>query len=285
MFQTPDFLCIGFFCHDVHEEGYILGGTASYASLVASKLGKKTAVLTSVGEDFLFLDTFKQAGIQISNKAAPKTTVFDNRYDKGIRTQYIYNRALSLQANDIPALWNKVPIIKLCSIATEIDPSLFTAFPNALVGATIQGLLRQWDENGEITPKAMDWNLLSSVDVVLFSDADIEGYEEQLATIVDLVEVVVMTKGKEGATVFYQNQVYDFPAFPVTEVDPTGAGDVFAASFLIQYAESKDIALAASFAHSASSFVVEGIGVQLPSLEAIQIRWAAYKERFPALFV
>jgi len=55
VFQTPDFLCIGFFCHDFHEDGYILGGTASYASLVASKLGKKTAVLTSVGKDLSFI--------------------------------------------------------------------------------------------------------------------------------------------------------------------------------------------------------------------------------------
>lgn len=284
MFQTPDFLCIGFFCHDVHEDGYILGGTASYASLMASKLGKKTAVLTSVGEDFLFLDTFKQAGITTLNKVAPKTTVFENKYQHSIRTQYIYDRALTLEFSDVLHHWRKTPIVKLCSIANEIDASLFSAFPDALVGATIQGLLRQWDKNGKITPKAMDWNLLSSVNVVLLSDADIEGYEDKLATIIDLVEVVVLTKGKDGASVFYQNQVYNFPAFPVTEVDPTGAGDVFAASFLVQYAKKKDIALATAFAHAAASFVVEGIGVQLPTAAAIHQRWVAYQNRFPSFF-
>jgi sugar/nucleoside kinase (ribokinase family) len=42
-------------------------------------------------------------------------------------------------------------------------------------------------------------------------------------------------------------------------VDPTGAGDVFAASFLMRYHETGDLAEAAAFAACGASCVVEGI--------------------------
>lgn len=276
--SIPEAVCIGFFCHDVQGDIYILGGTASYSSLMLQQLGKQTAVLTSVGEDFLFFNKFSNAGLQVKNKVAAKTTVFNNVYDaKGDRTQYMYARAATLTAQDIPTAWKKTPLVKLCLIADEADPSLLSAFPNAIIGATIQGWLRQWDENGKIAPKAMNWELLRSVDVVLFSEDDLKGFEEMLPTIVDYVPVTVMTKGKHGASVFYKGIEYDFPAFPVTEVDPTGAGDVFAATFLYQFAESQDIHLATAYAHAAASYVVEGVGVQLPSKAQVESRFLAYQ--------
>jgi len=279
--SVPDVVCIGFFCHDVHKDGFILGGTASYSSLVFQKLGKQTAVLTSVGKDFLFFDRFKKAGIQIHNKIAARTTTFENIYEaEHIRVQYISSRAMTLTAKDVPVHWCKTPVVKLCLIADEADASLLASFPNALIGATIQGWLRQWDTTGKVSPKAMDWELLRSIDVVLFSEEDIIGFEDRLPIIIEYASVVVMTKGKHGATIFYSNEVFDFPSFPIEEIDPTGAGDVFAAAFLYHFSINKDIALAAAYAHSTASFVVEKKGVQLPSKGAIEDRFLTYQKLF-----
>ena len=82
--KIPEFLCIGFLCHDLHDNDYILGGPASYSSLLATALGKKTAVVTSVGNDFRFNDLFINNHIEIINKQADRTTVFENIYEKGI---------------------------------------------------------------------------------------------------------------------------------------------------------------------------------------------------------
>ena len=281
MNDTPDFLCIGFFCHDVKEDGYLLGGTASYCSLAASRLGQHTAVLTSVGNDFLFFDTFHQEKIIVHNKSALKTTVFHNIYREGIRTQYLYDRANTIEAKDLPVAWKNTPIVKFCLIANEVAPSLLKAFPNALKAATIQGWLRQWDNKGKISPKTMDWDLLNTIDIVLFSDADIPNIEEVLPIITNKVAVVVMTRGANGASIFYKQEQYDFPSYPVEEVDPTGAGDVFAAAFVIAYANRKNIAEAASFAHTVASFIVEEEGAQFPSIEAIEDRLLAYQKLFP----
>jgi sugar/nucleoside kinase (ribokinase family) len=46
-------------------------------------------------------------------------------------------------------------------------------------------------------------------------------------------------------------------AFPRPALDPTGAGDVFAAAFLLEWSRTGDPHTAARFANAAASFIVE----------------------------
>ena len=283
------YLCIGHACHDLLNGKNILGGCTSYSSLVASQLGMDTAVLTSVGDDFEFLETFKSKGIHFFNKKALKTTVFENIYEGTHRTQYIHARAETLFAKDVPAEWCNADIVQIGLIANEADFGIFKAFPKSvLIGATIQGWLRQWDENGKVSPKAMDWSQLANADVVIMSDADIQGFEDAIPLITSYVKVLVMTQGADGAIVFYENEQHHFPSYPVKEVDSTGAGDVFTAAFLVKYAQTRDIALATGYAHSAASFVVEGVGINnLATLEQIEERFQNYElgmDKHPSVF-
>lgn len=276
-----DYLCIGHLCHDRYAGGNLLGGTASYVSLVAQRLGRRPAVLTSTGTDFEFLPVFEQNRIPVHSKPAAQTTVFENIYRDGIRTQFLHARADSLFPEDVPAEWRGAPLVHCCPIAAEVDFSLLQAFPGALVGATIQGWLRQWDGQGRVSPKAMDWSRLAGANVVILSDADIAGFEAALPEIAAAVEVLVMTRGAAGAEIFQAGRQAHFPAFPVKEVDATGAGDVFAAAFLIRYAETRDSALSSAFAHCAASFIVEGVGVKnLPGPERVAERLEQYRLRF-----
>lgn len=269
-----DYLCIGHCCHDRAGNKNILGGTASYSGIVARQLGLQTGILTSVGEDFEFFDVFEKRGIPVWNKPAPETTVFENIYEQGKRTQYLHARAETLYATDIPQVCLAAPIVLVCPIAGEVDFSVLRAFPGALKGATIQGWLRQWDNEGKVSPKAMDWHQLAAADVVIMSDADIQGFEQVIPLIASHVNVLVLTQGASGALVFSEGRRFHFPAYPVSEVDATGAGDVFATAFLISYAQKKDIAQATVFAHCAASFVVEGVGIaNLASLEKIEARY------------
>lgn len=272
----PELLCIGFACYDQHNGKNILGGTASYSSIMASYLGMKTALLTSVGNDFEFFDIFEKYGIEICNIQSERTTVFENIYENNTRIQYIYDRAKTLFPKDVPANWKNAPIVKFCLIADEADYSLLIQFPHALVVATIQGWLRKWDKNGKVSPKEIDWNILKNVDIVFMSEDDILGFESALPKMKELGNILVMTKGEKGVVIFHHGKEFEFPAFPTSAVDPTGAGDIFAASFLVKYYQTKNIEQAAAFANSTASLIVENFGIKIPTLEQIEKRFKNY---------
>ena len=74
------------------------------------------------------------------------------------------------------------------------------------------------------------------------------------------VPLVALTRGWRGLTLLTRDGEYEVPSLPRTEVDPTGAGDVFAAAFLVRYHESGDPLEAAAFGACAASCAVEGVG-------------------------
>jgi sugar/nucleoside kinase (ribokinase family) len=68
-------------------------------------------------------------------------------------------------------------------------------------------------------------------------------------------------------------------AFPEREVDPTGAGDIFAAAFLIRLAESDDVAEATRFASAAASISVGGEGTDsVPTRAQVESLLAQHPE-------
>ena len=72
------------------------------------------------------------------------------------------------------------------------------------------------------------------------------------------------------------------PAWPSQEQEPTGAGDVFAATFLLALQEEKEPLEAAQFAACAASFVVEGPGVTgvFESRAEVEARLTDYRTRY-----
>jgi tagatose kinase len=74
------------------------------------------------------------------------------------------------------------------------------------------------------------------------------GGDEDLATCVakllarlPLLEMIVLKRGKHGATIYTRQAVEQVPAYPVQEVDATGAGDCFDAGFLCGLAAGKPL--------------------------------------------
>ena len=134
-----------------------------------------------------------------------------------------------------------------CPIADEVDLDLLEYFPNAMKAATIQGWLRDWGEDGKVFPKSIEWQKLSPLDLLVFSDADIVGFEEQIPVISRHVRMVIMTRGQNGVRVFHKNKETDFPTKPIAVKDATGAGDSFAIGFLLEYYKARNLARAVDF--------------------------------------
>ena len=91
-------------------------------------------------------------------------------------------------------------------------------------------------------------------------------------------KVLVITEGARGCTVFVRGQRARYvPAPLVTEVDPTGAGDVFAAAFFIRLRETQSPYRAAQFANGIAANSVTRAGLAgVPS----QAEARRYREEF-----
>jgi sugar/nucleoside kinase (ribokinase family) len=70
------------------------------------------------------------------------------------------------------------------------------------------------------------------------------------------VEIVALKRGSEGSTVFTAHDRFDVPSIPVTEIDPTGAGDCYGGAFVVGLLEGWDLPTTARFANVAGALAV-----------------------------
>ncbi len=286
--RTPEFLAIGHVTRDVHPDGsYSLGGTVTFAAVTAHRLGLAAAIVTCADEELLKELPARLPPIGIAARLSPATTTFINQYHAaGFRTQYLRARAESQQREDVPAVWLNTPVVLLGPLAQELDPEFVTLFPRrpgAIIAATPQGWLRHWDAAGRIwpTPWSAAEKVLPQLDVVILSHDDLlpiaNGNRSEADAILSRwslqVPLLVATDGRHGATLFQHGKTEHFKAYPVHEVDPTGAGDVFAAAFLCHLYKHENTREAVNFANCAASFSVEQVGVQgIPTMEMVMKR-------------
>jgi sugar/nucleoside kinase (ribokinase family) len=72
--------------------------------------------------------------------------------------------------------------------------------------------------------------------------------------------VPIVTLAERGSLLLNDGHVCRIPAFATRAVDPTGAGDVYAGSFISEFARTDDMVESALFASAAASLMVEQIG-------------------------
>jgi len=132
-----------------------------------------------------------------------------------------------------------------------------------------QGFVRSFDKLGYVgMRKWRNVEMLSQTDVYKSSLQEIRivtgtsNLRLAMERIHDFgVEVVIVTKGDKGASLFFEGSFHEVPACPPKEVvDPTGAGDSFFGAFLAEYVHGKNPLWCACVGSAAASFVVEGVG-------------------------
>ena len=109
--------------------------------------------------------------------------------------------------------------------------------------------------------------------MLIFSEEDVAGEEMLVQEYARMAKLAVVTRGRKGATLFHEGTASSFPAYRAREVDPTGAGDVFAASFLVRLHETRDPVAATIFANCVASLSVEGAGTgAIPGRQQVEER-------------
>jgi hypothetical protein len=273
----PDFLVVGHVVKDQAPEGWHLGGTASYAAMQASRLGLNAAVVTSAVESDL---ADRPLPAEVRSLPSQATTVFRNEYSDGRRTQHLLSRAHDLSIDDVPVEWRRTEIVLLGPVCGEVPGELAHIFEGSLLGVSAQGWLRRVGPQGQVLPQPWRDVALWRVSRALFvSEEDLGGDESPLQEWVEHVPILCLTRADRGARVYFDDAWHSIPAFAEQEVDPTGAGDVFATAFLIRFHETNDVAEATRFAGAAASLSTAAEGIHaIPTRTQVEERLARSPE-------
>ncbi len=268
--DPPEYLIIGHITKDQVDQGYRLGGSAVYSAVLANRMGARVALFTAGAED-LPLEILE--GIQLFNQPGPGTTTFKNEYQASGRVQTLLERASDLDLNLLPPTWRSAKIVHLAPVAGEIPLSAGASFPESVLGYSLQGWMRDWDSAGQISPAPLpEAHLPDREDAAAFLSIEDLGYNRSaLAGILKRFPLVLFTKGDRGAELHQNRSKAEISPVPAREVDPTGAGDIFAAAFLVAWVlQGRSPLQAAELANRLAAASVERVGPEgVPAEEEI----------------
>ncbi|MDQ6693354.1 MAG: PfkB family carbohydrate kinase [Chloroflexota bacterium] len=278
--DKPDYLAIGHITRDLLSNGGAnLGGTVTYAALTAQRLGQQAAIVTSCAtNEMKMLDPLRDAGVWLHIIPSQESTTFQNIYDaQGNRAQIIGGHAADIDIAEIPDAWREAGIVHLAPVAQEIPAYIVRAFSDCLLGVTPQGWMRTWDVEGHVTQAALPLSpaltALPENAVLVASIEDMGNSRDALQAYVNLAPLVVITQGGDDALIWHNGTTGKIPACHAKPIDPTGAGDVFAAAFFVMWRQTRDIVGSARFAHAAAACAIEDIGINgIPTRDQVQTR-------------
>jgi sugar/nucleoside kinase (ribokinase family) len=262
------FLAVGHVARDEFEgePTWRLGGTVLYTAAAAARLGARAAIVTRVGpnERAALEERCARLGIELHALPGEVTTTFGFRYEDGKRLMKLKARSRGLALSDVPRSLVDSEAVILGSVAHEIDRSLLGAFGDAASVVTAQGYLREWAADGSIHPRRWDdvAEVTATASAIVLSEEDVGGDLDEARRWVGHAPVIV-TLAERGSLVFVDGDETLVPAFHADRVlDPTGAGDAFAAGLAVGMAEGRALLDAVRFAHAVASFAVEAVGTE-----------------------
>ena len=270
--MSPQLLIAGHIVKDVTSDGWHPGGGALYAAAQAVRLGVKTAAVTACDADIEPSELV--SGVEWQVRRLDRSIEFENTYSEGHRTQRVTPTSAPISLDDIPEAWRDVSLVLLTpvfhDVASELPRQLVRQ--GTIVGLGAQGWLRRLDGDRVlpgVVEAAPEW---LCGDVVFLSEEDVtepeaaERWREHVPT-------VVLTRGRDGYTVWDAMGRHDIAPVAGCERDPTGAGDVFATAYLVRFGETRDGLESARFAAAAAAVSVEAAGIaSVATREQIETR-------------
>jgi sugar/nucleoside kinase (ribokinase family) len=268
--EPVDYLVIGHVTQDLTPKGPTLGGTASYAALTAKALGLRVGIVTAFAEG---LQLPELEGISISAISDEYTTTFENIQTPVGRIQYLHHKAPNLDLSAVPETWRFTPIVHLGPVCQEVDPNLAKEFSQSFVGLTPQGWFRAWDAKGRV--HFTEWPeasyVMENASAAVLSIEDVKGNENLIEEMVASIRILVVTEGAAGARLYWNGDLRRFTAPLETEIDPVGAGDIFATAFFFRLYSTHDPWEAVRFATQLAANSVTRPGLLgVPTPEEVQ---------------
>jgi sugar/nucleoside kinase (ribokinase family) len=277
---APDLVAVGHVTLDETPRGTRAGGAAYYAAITAHRLGLRVGLLTSLADDFPRHAVPPEIALAVV-PAARTTRYVLTPAGRGRRLE-LRARAADIGLDSLPDAWRAAGLAVVGPVAGEVPGPIAAGFGDTSVAVLPQGWMRQFGRDGAVArrPWPSPSAVLPHAQLVVVSDEDLEGTEDDAVTWFQQVPIGALTRGAAGATLYVNGEPYHVAPDPVIAVDDTGAGDVFATALLIEYQRSADPWLAGAAAACAAAMSTTGEGASaIPDRPQLEARLAAYLRR------
>jgi sugar/nucleoside kinase (ribokinase family) len=268
-----------------------LGGSATFVSVAASYFLQPVRLVGIVGGDFPKEDIefLKDRGVDLEGLQIVedgKTFHWHGKYHYDLNSRDSIVTELNVFADFdpvIPEAFQRSEYLCLGNINPELQKKVLNqmAGPKLIIADT----MNFWIE-GKYDALI---DVLKHINVLIINDSEARelSHEANLIKSAHKIQqmgpqIVIIKKGEHGALLFYENEIFSAPAYPLESIyDPTGAGDSFAGGFIGYLAKTDDISYenmkrAVVYGSTIASFAVEKF-----SLEGIRdLSYFEIKDRF-----
>lgn len=270
------------------------GGDTLNVAIAAARLGASCAYVTRLGRDIFgeeLLALMRREGIDASSVIldpdAPTGLYFVTHGASG--HSFTYRRAgsaasLITPADLVPEQIRQARVLHASGISLAISEGAAATVAEAIAIAKAAGRLVSFDTNfrPRLWPAARALPVIdraaAQADLLKTSVDDcaallgLSGPREIAARFLALgAKAVIVTLGAEGAVLATGHGLEHVPAWPVTAVDATGAGDAFTGAMIAETLRGAPLAEAVRFAAVAAALSTQGYGAiaPLPSRAAV----------------
>ena len=259
-------------------DGRVLSGCSTNACLAAKKLGAdRVGLVGCIGQDYAarFQDDMKKYGIEASVDASSRETggfhlIYDSRGDRTLDVLGIANK---ISIKNIPDEFLNSRFFLIGPIMGEVDLELISFLRSSASGKIFldpQGLVRLFGPDKRVVHQCDEDEFSKIVELVDFvkpneyESETITGEKDPSVALRRLREigatVPIVTLAERGSLMLDGDILHRIPAFTTRAIDPTGAGDVYAGSFLTEFMRGGRLIDAALYASAAASLMVEQVG-------------------------
>jgi len=162
----------------------------------------------------------------------------DRAYVAQAKCLHVCGSSLAASSASREACYQAVEWVKAAGGQVSLDPNLR---PELLDVEQIRRICQPVLEQADVVfPSGEEASMLTGID----------NPEEAAMAMVGAHRIVALKRGAKGSIVFTSYERLAAPAFPVEEVDPTGAGDCYAGAFLVGLLEGWPLTRVARFANA-----------------------------------